>query len=241
MNNDDFLNYEQIRQRYAMESCIRSIQKEKPLILKGGTALMLAYGLNRFSEDLDFDIAQTFTGKGTINLQHTLEKALPVEFKLIDINLKKYTEKVSRYMLYYNDLETQNLNTLKIEISYRTPVVDSDIYHKNNMKFLSIEKIASFKIGALLDSDIQERTKARDLFDAHFLLANYQQQIPKTLLNKILTIDLTSLESRYRNSFYEDEIFLKRGITAEDIVIGLMSIIEKIQKHQQKIQSFRRY
>lgn len=28
---------------------------ETPLVLKGGTALYLGYGLNRFSEDLDFD------------------------------------------------------------------------------------------------------------------------------------------------------------------------------------------
>lgn len=28
---------------------------DTPLVLKGGTALYLGYGLNRFSEDLDFD------------------------------------------------------------------------------------------------------------------------------------------------------------------------------------------
>jgi predicted nucleotidyltransferase component of viral defense system len=28
---------------------------ESPMVLKGGTALLLAYGLDRYSEDLDFD------------------------------------------------------------------------------------------------------------------------------------------------------------------------------------------
>ena len=55
-----------------MESCLRHIQAEKPLILKGGTALMFGYGLNRFSEDLDFDIARSFSGSGTIKLDNLL-------------------------------------------------------------------------------------------------------------------------------------------------------------------------
>ena len=28
---------------------------DKPMVLKGGTALMLAYGLDRYSEDIDYD------------------------------------------------------------------------------------------------------------------------------------------------------------------------------------------
>jgi len=30
-------------------------KKSLPMVLKGGTALKLCYGLDRFSEDLDFD------------------------------------------------------------------------------------------------------------------------------------------------------------------------------------------
>jgi predicted nucleotidyltransferase component of viral defense system len=42
----------------AHEQLMKSILKgidDTPLVLKGGTALLLAYGLDRFSEDLDFD------------------------------------------------------------------------------------------------------------------------------------------------------------------------------------------
>ncbi len=37
-----------------MRRIARSLQ-DTPLILKGGTALLLVHGLDRFSEDLDFD------------------------------------------------------------------------------------------------------------------------------------------------------------------------------------------
>lgn len=37
-----------------MESILKNLS-DTPLVLKGGSALYLGYGLNRFSEDLDFD------------------------------------------------------------------------------------------------------------------------------------------------------------------------------------------
>jgi predicted nucleotidyltransferase component of viral defense system len=35
-----------------------------PMVLKGGTALLLCYGLDRFSEDLDFDAPKNSTSQG---------------------------------------------------------------------------------------------------------------------------------------------------------------------------------
>jgi predicted nucleotidyltransferase component of viral defense system len=37
-----------------MRAIVESVN-DTPLVLKGGTVLLLAYGLDRFSEDLDFD------------------------------------------------------------------------------------------------------------------------------------------------------------------------------------------
>lgn len=37
-----------------MRAIVESVN-DTPLVLKDGTALLLAYGLDRFSEDLDFD------------------------------------------------------------------------------------------------------------------------------------------------------------------------------------------
>ena len=84
-----------------MQACLNAIQKDKPLILKGGTALMLGYGLERFSEDLDFDIADTYTGKGTIKLDSVLKNALPYGVELQELVLRKDTPSVTRYILRY--------------------------------------------------------------------------------------------------------------------------------------------
>jgi len=44
---------------------------EKPLVLKGGTALMLFYGLDRLSEDLDFNCSYPISIKSVVGkLQH---------------------------------------------------------------------------------------------------------------------------------------------------------------------------
>ncbi|MGN8462809.1 nucleotidyl transferase AbiEii/AbiGii toxin family protein [Helicobacter pylori] len=44
---------------------------DTPMVLKGGTALYLGYGLNRFSEDLDFDCHKK------INLLGRVKSAIP--------------------------------------------------------------------------------------------------------------------------------------------------------------------
>ena len=95
--------------------------QDKPLILKGGTALMLCYGLDRFSEDLDFDIQGDFVGKGTINLVHTLKSVTGQNFEVLDVIIKKDTPTVTRYMLRYHDRRENQHTALKIETSYRTP------------------------------------------------------------------------------------------------------------------------
>lgn len=44
----------QTRHKLTEQAFLNSIGTDSGLILKGGTALMLCYGLDRFSEDLEF-------------------------------------------------------------------------------------------------------------------------------------------------------------------------------------------
>ena len=210
-----------------MQCCLNAIQKEKPLVLKGGTALMLGYGLQRFSEDLDFDIADTYTGKGTIKLDSVLKNALPYGVSLQELALRKDTPSVTRYILHY---QHQNINdSLKIEVSYRTPVKAADIVHKNSNQFLSIAKIADFKLNAVLDSHSDARTKARDLFDTAFIVKNYANEVNPELLNKLKQVDINELLSRYEQSFVEDKIMQRHGISADEVVLSLVDNLNNIQ------------
>ncbi len=79
------------------EKLMRAIVKnlaDTPMVLKGGTALYLGYGLNRFSEDLDFDCHKK------INLLGRVKSAIPNGIILNDIHIKKDTDKlVSDYLV----------------------------------------------------------------------------------------------------------------------------------------------
>ena len=52
-------------------TCILKQLSDTPLVLKGGTALYLGYGLTRFSEDLDFDSSKR------LNLLNKIKEAFP--------------------------------------------------------------------------------------------------------------------------------------------------------------------
>ena len=208
-----------------MQVCLNAIQKDKPLVLKGGTALMLGYGLERFSEDLDFDIADTYTGKGTIKLDNILKNALPYGVKLQELIVKKDTATVSRYILRYQKDDISN--RLKIEVSYRTPVKPVDIVHKNGNQFLSVGKIADFKIATILDNHSDARTRARDLFDTAFIVKNYASEVNPALLNQLKQVDTNELLSRYEQSFVEDKIMQRHKISADEVVLSLLESVHK--------------
>ncbi len=93
-----------------MRSIARSLS-DTPLILKGGTALLLAYGLNRFSEDLDFD------SNKHLRLENRIEKASGPLVKVESVDVPKNTETVQRYRVKYSMKAMSGV--LKIEVSCR--------------------------------------------------------------------------------------------------------------------------
>lgn len=107
-----------------MKAILKSI-KDKPLALKGGTALMLGYGLDRFSEDIDLDVTTARKGRGTINLTSTL-KNLDPNLNINFVKIKKDSDTVTRYTLKYDETKY-----LRIEISYRNPVDKNSVSERN--------------------------------------------------------------------------------------------------------------
>lgn len=156
-----------------MQMVTQKIQEQKPYVLKGGTALMLAYGLDRFSEDLDFDVYSDFKGSHKANLSSVLKNIKENNFKVSNISIRKDTDTVNRYRLNYQN-SLNNEASLKIEISYRTPLDRENAIFKNGIYVLPIEKIAGFKINSVLDMNNDSRTKARDLYDANFIIKTIQ-------------------------------------------------------------------
>ncbi|MBI5636243.1 nucleotidyl transferase AbiEii/AbiGii toxin family protein [Candidatus Micrarchaeota archaeon] len=145
----------------------------KELVFKGGTALAKCYGLNRFSEDLDFTASQwldftDYVGKGLdeFNLAHSMKEAKASP------NSKKFKVKIEG-PLYKQSEKT--LCSLTLDFSLREKVLmepDSvtiglhmDVIPVFDVYVMKKEEIMAEKIRALFS-----RESARDLYDLVFLI-----------------------------------------------------------------------
>lgn len=188
---------------------------DTPLVLKGGTALFLGYGLTRFSEDLDFDSAKK------LNLLNRMTSSTPYNMVIDGVYLKKDTDTVSRYIVSYHVRSTDEKGRLKIEISYRTPVTEEDVIVKDGIRFSSVRRIIDNKLNAAYDgSDI--RAKGRDLFDLHFLAHQYPDYFDLDLARRLqgFTQNPDKLVSLYSEDVGADSL-LNKIMDVEQFAIEL--------------------
>lgn len=160
--------------QHAFLSSLYSVSANE-FVFKGGTALQKAFGLDRFSEDLDF----TFAGKGA-DVGRFVELAVD--------NLKKFTEasiakkeetggsfsaKVkARGPLY--DGTGRSVQTVVIEVSLREAVLDVPSARRIVPPYadlrpyvalcMALDEMLAEKVRAILT-----REKPRDVYDAWFL------------------------------------------------------------------------
>lgn len=136
-------------------------------ILKGGTALLLCYGITRFSEDIDLDAMHT-----TVGIESILNK-YGWQYRIA-----KNTNTVKRYMIHYGGKKP-----LKIEISYRSRVFNESLYykHSNGIIVYTISELARLKVEAFLHRD-----RIRDLYDLVFICKNYWNLLEDTTKNSII-------------------------------------------------------
>jgi predicted nucleotidyltransferase component of viral defense system len=198
-----------------MQEILKSVS-EKPLIFKGGSALMFFYGLDRFSEDLDFD------SKYEISV-----KSLMSTFKRIgEIAVKKDTKTVKRI---YVKPSGENFN-IKVEISLRsyTPI-DEPISVFNKLKVYSINDLFSQKIKAFIGRD-----KARDLYDIGFIVWKYGERLNKNLKTKFFQV-FSSPEEIYDLIPQQVDLFkADRLLTDSDLLEATRRIMNFYERELQK-------
>lgn len=200
----------------AHEKLMRSILKgikDTPLVLKGGTALLLAYGLDRFSEDLDFDAPLK------LNLESRIRRNVPHGIALVGIDSLKDTATVTRYRVRYQS--EHGPRSLKLEISYRTPAPESDVRTMLGLRVASLPRIIDQKLNAAHDGD-DPRSKVRDLYDLDYISRNFPAVFTEQLASRLLTYstDPDSLISRYRADFEEDDLIIDL-VELEQLALGL--------------------
>lgn len=150
---------------------VYKIPTSKYLYFKGGTALKILFGSNRYSEDLDFT-----TNLNQVEIDTITEKALAElqkEYSNISIKNLDALQGISKKISLPVGISSQSL-TIKLDFSQRENVIDprvGTIYTNlpitttSVIKHLSDEEILAEKFRAIIN-----REKGRDLYDFLFLL-----------------------------------------------------------------------
>lgn len=148
-----------------------SFKESKKIFFKGGTCIHLAYGGQRFSEDLDFTV--NMKEKDFLNFISKPFKELEKENNFI---IKEKKSKLGKDFLlkYKNDLVNGDV-FVKLDFSFREKVLDSKkniiettfpVLFNNYIYCLSEKEVLSEKIRAILMRD-----KGRDYYDLWYLLS----------------------------------------------------------------------
>ena len=124
-------------------------------VLKGGTALMVCYALDRVSVDIDLDCESSSARTLFSQLsEFCVERNYQIRFA-------KDTDTVQRAFINYGDPGAP----LKVEASYRRKAIPADeITSVNGIKVYTINALCQMKAAAFLARD-----KMRDLYDLTFI------------------------------------------------------------------------
>ena len=180
-------------------------RRHRAVVLAG-----LAQGLDRFSEDLDFDCAKSLNLESSIQAIFTQLGKSKQHLRNPDVSVTKDTQTVKRYRIIYAD----DIN-LKLETSLRGTPNDDDLVQLNGILTYKIEKLIQQKLRAL-----NGRTAARDLHDVIYLYENFFDSFGKDELGEI--------EALYKNqSSVIDEYNAAYG---EDTILSTTDLLEDLGK-----------
>ena len=160
----------QTEHRVVIDEFIDFINKKTDgFILKGGTALMKCYGLDRFSEDIDFD------KKSDENLLNYIEDFC--DEKGYTYRVAKDTETTTRAFINYGN----SSRPLKIEVSARRKMIpDSETNVIDGISVYNIDRLCVMKSFAYSGRD-----KIRDLYDLTFICNNHYDALSETTLTGV--------------------------------------------------------
>lgn len=143
-------------------------EKSDDFILKGDTALLTCYNLDRFSEDIDLD------ARNNRNLEKLVEDFCnKYQYKY---NVKKDTNTTKRFFIGYSDN-----SKLKIEVSYRrNKIEENELTKINGILVYNINELGVMKTSAYMG-----RNKIRDLYDLCFIVNNYWDKLSEDVKSVI--------------------------------------------------------
>lgn len=182
-------------------------------VLKGGTALLKGYGLDRFSEDIDLDAPQS-------SRIHRIVSSF-CDINGYTYNEKKNTPTAEKYTIHYNP----KYKPLKIEVSHRARAIDESLYKRdNNILIYKLNPLCQMKTAAYLARD-----KIRDLYDIAFICNHHFESLsPETVLQLQNALENKGLEHfDYLMHTQEDELINSEVLEDKTLImyekLGLLS------------------
>ncbi|MEK6973399.1 MAG: nucleotidyl transferase AbiEii/AbiGii toxin family protein [archaeon] len=163
------------------------------LVFKGGTALQKAYGLHRFSRDLDFNL------KGPLRVEKAIEQVSNI-FETYGLSNKLTKKENSKYslnlLIIFDSALLKNSLTIQISKKEKTELKPNSVpitplYADIAPYFVTCmdeREILAEKVRA-----IYQRTFAKDIYDLWFLV-NKGIKIEKKLINKKLSLIKTKFQ-----------------------------------------------
>jgi len=162
----------------------RSTLRER-LVFKGGTALKRCYfGDYRFSEDLDFTLAEESLVEDILGVLEAvykeIEKVSGVGFRFARADRKQHQNYHTFYLAYEGPLPAASAKEVKVDITIRERFVCAlqdryivrgydeyaDLPEDSSIRAYSLDEIAVEKVAALTD---RSRNEPRDLYDVWYL------------------------------------------------------------------------
>jgi predicted nucleotidyltransferase component of viral defense system len=141
------------------------------LVFKGGTALRLAYGSPRFSDDLDFSQIENISQKEFVNwCKNTAKKTSNIE---LNEALKKYYTLYAKFKIEEHEVLSRSIG-IKVEISTRKEkLTKGEDYTLMNLSS-EVTPITTLAQVASLEKIKQEKLaisppRIRDIFDLWFI------------------------------------------------------------------------
>ena len=205
---------EKTKHQLVLKQLLREIFSDSELsaqlVFKGGTALMLFHGLNRFSTDLDFDIRNE---TDDINFKRLCRLAAS------QLTINDSAEKQNTYLL--EGSYESGMQQIKIEVSRRKFPQDFTLNNFLGMSIpiLSRENMLAHKLCAITS---RKTIQNRDIYDADFMLKKNWEP----------NIEIVKLRTNLSMADYYSVLLETINNTAiqKNIMLGLGEVLDKKER-----------
>ena len=195
-----------IVREYAQTIILRAIYQTdfaQKIFFMGGTALRFAYGLKRFSEDLDFN-AEKLSLADFKEILASCSKALEKEGFTCEISQKERTSLLIGQLKLTNILQNYKITPLKSEKLMVKVEINRPVWHMETEsavvdRFGYLFSILLMSKGALLSGKVDaliNRFRGRDIYDVIFMLQRkfpLKVELKQVILERIENINPNEL------------------------------------------------